>query len=201
MLSLLLIGCTNSNTSLAEADKRIKEAERQIEKQEEAVVSRSLSPLSRRQNTVGKTIISYGSLIEVIEAKANAKISYKSFKTLVSELIKEGKLRMWSEDKIASEIFNLPKGGLITIEISGYSIDSVNSKYWEYLLLSMEDKVLARMNGAGKTPEFTMITASVAKWWNIDSVELDRDLGPFKVYVINLLSNSRSGFKIFPNKP
>jgi len=211
MLSLILTGCSTSNTksSLQEMERqdlehanRTKEMERQLEKEAEDLLAEQTSkfPLLKSQNSVGNKIISHGSLIEVIEAGANANISYKSFKKLASDIMKEGKLRMWSQKKIASEIFSLPRGGLITIEISGYSIDSANSKYWEYIFLSMEDKELTRLNGTGKLPNYTKNTTSVNKWWNIDPIELNRDLGAFKVYVVDILSNRRSGFKIFPNK-
>ena len=149
---------------------------------------------------IGERYSSNGSTIEVIETKARARIEYSSYKKLVNDTKKNAKLRLWTQNKINSEFQLLPKGGLIKIEVFSNTIDSANTKWWEYIVLSLNGKEILRKRGSNNIPNFTTSRTSATKWWNIDVVPLTNDNSqPFKVFVIDILSNKRSGFVVYPN--
>ena len=150
--------------------------------------------------SIGERYSSNGSTIEVIETKARARIEYSSYKKLVNETKKNAKLRMWTQNKINYEIQSLPKGGLIKVEVFSNTIDSANTKWWEYIVLSLNGKEILRKRGSNKIPNFTTSRTSATIWWNIDVVPLTNDNSqPFKVFVIDILSKKRSGFIVYPN--
>ena len=108
---------------------------------------------------------------------------------------------MWSQNKLNSEIKLLPKGGLILIHVSGNTIDRANTKWWEYIVLSLNGKEILRNRGSNSIPNFTTSRrTSATEWWNIDDLPLTNDNSqPFKVFVIDILGNKRSGFIVYPN--
>ena len=197
-LTLLFISaCTESvnQTELSSDEKflkQIEEAEEALELEEEALVNPKLS--------IGQRLLSHGSTIEVIETKAKARIEYKSYKNLVNDIKKEAKLRMWSQNKINSKIQYLPRGGYILIHVFSNIIDSANTKWWEYIVLSLNGKEILRKRGSNQIPNFTTSRTSATTWWNIDDLPLTNDNSqPFKVFVIDILGNKRSGFIVYPN--
>ena len=201
-LTLTLISaCTESvhqtEQSLESLDKehmkKLDELVKTEKKKLEALVNPKLS--------IGQRFLSHGSTIEVIETKAKARIEYKSYKNLVNDIKKEAKLRMWSQNKLNSEIKLLPKGGLILIHVSGNTIDRANTKWWEYIVLSLNGKEILRNRGSNSIPNFTTSRrTSATEWWNIDDLPLTNDNSqPFKVFVIDILGNKRSGFIVYPN--
>ena len=196
----LISACTESvhqtEQSLESLDKehmkKLDELLKTEKKKLEALVNPKLS--------IGQRFLSHGSTIEVIETKAKARIEYKSYKNLVNDIKKEAKLRMWSQNKINYEIQSLPKGGLILIHVSSNTIDSANTKWWEYIVLSLNGKEILRKRGSNNIPNFTTSRTSATIWWNIDVVPLTNDNSqPFKVFVIDILSNKRSGLVVYPN--
>lgn len=149
---------------------------------------------------VGSKHSKYGSTVEVLENGANAKIEYKSYEYMLSELNEEASVQMWSEDKMQLEKSKVPSGGYILVHVSGPTIGSANTKYWEYVIQSMDGKEIFRQEGDDDIPEHTTSQYGTV-WWNIDGVYLRESLaGPFKVYVLDKLSNKRSGFIVFPNQ-
>ena len=204
-LTLLFISaCTESvnQTELTSDEKFQKQLEEAIEAlelkkealelEEEALVNPKLS--------IGQRLLSHGSTIEVIENKTKARIEYKSYNKLVNDIKKKAKLRMWSQNKLNSEIKLLPKGGLILIHVSGNTIDRANTKWWEYIVLSLNGKEILRKRGSNQIPNFTTSRTSATTWWNIDDLPLTNDNSqPFKVFVIDILSNKRSGIIVYPN--
>ena len=198
-LTLLFISaCTESVnqtelTSDEKFQKQLEEAVEALELEEEALVNPKLS--------IGQRLLSHGSTIEVIETKAKARIEYKSYKNLVNDIKKEAKLRMWSQNKINSKIQYLPRGGYILIHVFSNIIDSANTKWWEYIVLSLNGKEILRNRGSNSIPNFTTSRrTSATEWWNIDDLPLTNDNSqPFKVFVIDILGNKRSGFIVYPN--
>ena len=200
-LTLTLISaCTESvhqtEQSLESLDKehlkKLDELVKTNEKKLEALVNPKLS--------IGQRFLSHGSTIEVIETKAKARIEYKSYKNLVNDIKKEAKLRMWSQNKINYKIQSLPRGGNILIHVFSNTIDSANTKWWEYIVLSLNGKEILRKRGSNNIPNFTTSRTSATIWWNIDVVPLTNDNSqPFKVFVIDILSKKRSGFIVYPN--
>ena len=107
---------------------------------------------------------------------------------------------MWSQNKINYKIQSLPRGGNILIHVFSNTIDSANTKWWEYIVLSLNGKEILRKRGSNNIPDFTTSRTSATKWWNIDVVPLTNDNSqPFKVFVIDILRKKRSGFIVYPN--
>ena len=186
-LTLTLISaCTESVHQTAES------LDKEHLKKLEALVNPKLS--------IGQRFLSHGSTIEVIETKAKSRIEYKSYKNSVNDIKKEAKLRMWSQNKINYKIQSLPRGGNILIHVFSNTIDSANTKWWEYIVLSLNGKEILRKRGSNNIPNFTTSRTSATIWWNIDVVPLTNDNSqPFKVFVIDILSKKRSGFIVYPN--
>jgi len=150
--------------------------------------------------SIGERYSSNGSTIEVIENKARARIEYSSYKKLVNETKKNAKLRMWTQNKINSEFQLLPKGGLIKIEVFSNTIDQANTKWWEYIVLSLNGKVIMRKPGSDTIPNYSTSRSSDNVWWDTDVLPLTNDIGQqFKVFVIDILGSKRSGFIVYPN--
>ena len=150
--------------------------------------------------SIGERYSSNGSTIEVIETKARARIEYSSYKKLVNDTKKNAKLRMWTQNKINSEFQLLPKGGLIKIEVFSNTIDSANTKWWEYIVLSLSGKVIMRKHGSDTLPNYTKSRIYNNVWSDTDVLPLTNDVGQqFKVFVIDIKGSKRSGFIVYPN--
>ena len=134
--------------------------------------------------SIGERYSSNGSTIEVIETKARARIEYSSYKKLVNDTKKNAKLRMWTQNKINSEFQLLPKGGLIKVEVFSNTIDSANTKGWEYIVLSLNGKVIMRKRGSDTLPNYTKSRIDNVWWLDIDVFSLQNDVGrPFKKFI------------------
>ena len=193
-LTLLFISaCTESN-------RQTRQVEKDLDAKHLAAI-RDLIDADKSKFSIGQRSSSHGSTIEVIENKTKARIEYKSYNKLVNDIKKKAKLRMWSQNKLNSEIKLLPKGGLILIHVSGNTIDRANTKWWEYIVLSLNGKEILRNRGSNSIPNFTTSRrTSATEWWNIDDLPLTNDNSqPFKVFVIDILGNKRSGFIVYPN--
>ena len=164
------------------------------------IEKKKLEALVNPKLSIGQRFLSHGSTIEVIENKAKSRIEYISYKKLVNDIKKKAKLRMWSQNKINYKIQSLPRGGNILIHVFSNTIDSANTKWWEYIVLSLNGKEILRKRGSNNIPDFTTSRTSATIWWNIDVVPLTNDNSqPFKVFVIDILSKKRSGFIVYPN--
>jgi len=149
---------------------------------------------------VGYKYSKYGSTVEVIENEASTRVEYQSYDYMVNDLKKRAKVKMWPQDKIDYEISHLPKGGQILVHVSGVTIGSANTMWWEYIVQTMQGNEIIRKKGANDIPEYTSSQYGTT-WWNIDIIWLQNDIGgAFKVYVVDNLSNKRSGFIVYPNK-
>ena len=193
-LTLLFISaCTESN-------RQTRQVEKDLDAKHLAAIQ-DLIDADKSKFSIGQRSSSHGSTIEVIENKTKARIEYKSYNKLVNDIKKKAKLRMWSQNKLNSEIKLLPKGGLILIHVSGNTIDRANTKWWEYIVLSLNGKEILRNRGSNSIPNFTTSRrTSDTEWWNIDDLPLTNDNSqPFKVFVIDILGNKRSGFIVYPN--
>ena len=192
-LTLLFISaCTESN-------RQTRQVEKDLDAKHLAAIQ-DLIDADKSKFSIGQRSSSHGSTIEVIENKAKARIEYKSYNKLVNDIKKKAKLRMWSQNKINYKIQSLPRGGNILIHVFSNTIDSANTKWWEYIVLSLNGKEILRKRGSNKIPNFTTSRTSATIWWNIDVVPLTNDNSqPFKVFVIDILSNKRSGFIVYPN--
>ena len=150
--------------------------------------------------SIGERYSSNGSTIEVIETKARARIEYSSYKKLVNDTKKNAKLRMWTQNKINSEFQLLPKGGLIKVEVFSNTIDSANTKWWEYIVLSLNGKVIMRKRGSDTLPNYTKSRIYNNVWSDTDVLPLTNEVGQqFKVFVIDIIGSKRSGFIVYPN--
>lgn len=149
---------------------------------------------------VGSKISKYGSTVELIESGASTSIEYKSYNQLLIELDKKAKNEMWSADKLKIEEGRIPSGGYIIVHISGSTIGSANTKYWKYVVQTMEGEEILRKSGDDDIPEFTSSQYGTT-WWNIDIVAFSKPMNkPFKVYIIDSLSEKRSGFIVYPDQ-
>jgi len=149
---------------------------------------------------VGSKQNTYGSTVELIESGASTRIEYKSHKQLLIELNSKAKNEMWSNEKLLNEESNIPPGGYILVHISGPTIGSANTKYWKYVVQDIEGNEIFRESGDNDIPEYTSSQYGTT-WWNIDIIYLPNQMtNQFKVYVIDSLSEKRSGFIIYPDQ-
>jgi hypothetical protein len=143
----------------------------------------------------------YGTKIHLIENQANAEVGYISYSSLLQELNEKSRVQMWSPSKLKLEKSYLPKGGKVIIRIWGTTIDSANTEWWEYVIQDVKGNLIKREkgdDGIDGLPEYT-VSHRGTKWWNIDTVYIDQELfKPFKVFVIDRLSNKRSVFLVNP---
>ena len=91
---------------------------------------------------------------------------------------------MWTQNKINSEFQLLPKGGLIKVEVFSNTIDSANTKWWEYIVLSLNGKVIMRKRGSDTLPNYTKSRIDNVWWSDTDVFSLQNDVGrQFKKYI------------------
>lgn len=144
---------------------------------------------------VGSRYSKYGSTIEVLENGADARIEYQSRDHMLSEVDRKADVLMWSKEETASRRSKVPPGGYVFVYISGPTIHSANTKYWKYIVQSMDGEEILRKQGKDDVPEYT------TSWWNIDGIYLKEDPGgPFKIYILDELRSKRSGFVVYPGQ-
>lgn len=149
---------------------------------------------------VGSKHTEFGSTVEVIENQASVSIEYKSYEHLYDELLARSSVQMWTDEKLQSEASYLPSGGYLMVHVSGSTIASANTKWWEYIVQTMEGEEIYRQQGRDDIPEYTTSQYGTT-WWNIDCISPKIDgQGPFRVYVVDMLFNKRSGFIVYPNQ-
>jgi hypothetical protein len=149
---------------------------------------------------VGSKQSKFGSTVELIEKGAYATIEYKSHKQLLVELNSKAKNEMWSADKLNKKEHEVSPGGHVIVSVSGPTIGSANTKYWMYVVQTMDGQEILRKSGVDDIPDFTYSKYGTT-WWNIDVISIDKPMNsPFKVFVIDSLSEKRSGFIVYPDK-
>jgi len=150
--------------------------------------------------SVGSKLTKYGSTVEISENQASASIKFKSHKVLYKELEENEKIQLWTKEKMESQVLLLPKGGYIIVEVRGLTIGSANTKWWEYIVQTMDGEEILRKQGEDEIPEFTSSQYGTT-WWNLELLYLkDEITEPFKVFVIDKLNNKRSAFVVYPNQ-
>lgn len=141
-----------------------------------------------------------GSTIHIIEKQARCELTYKSRDFLIKELKGKAVVQLWSEGNLYDKISQLPQGGYLQIKVKGSTIGSANTKYWEYVVHSIEGEELMRKCGRDSIPNYT-IWRYLTVWWNIDILPINWEpKGKFKVYIIDTLLNKRSEFIVYPNQ-
>ena len=192
-LTLLFISaCTESN-------RQTRQVEKDLDAKHLAAIQ-DLIDADKSKFSIGQRSSSHGSTIEVIKNKAKSRIEYISYKKLVNDIKKKAKLRMWSQNKINYKIQSLPRGGNILIHVFSNTIDSANTKWWEYIVLSLNGKVIMRKRGSDTLPNYTKSRIYNNVWSDTDVLPLTNDVGQqFKVFVIDILRGKRSGFIVYPN--
>ena len=146
---------------------------------------------------LGYKIKAYGSTAEFVENEANCKVEYQSHRYLMSDLDERADKQLWDEERKMKEQEIWPTGGIIVITVLGPNIESANTKYWSYVVQTMDGKEILRQQGE---PDIAEVPIS-AYWWNLDTVWINEPMTqPFKLYVIDELTNRRSGFIIYPDQ-
>lgn len=149
--------------------------------------------------SVGEKYSKYGSTVEIVENGAKAKVDYLSYNFLVSDFKKNAALRMWSQEKLDNEIASLPEGGHVLVHITGETIGSANTKWWEYVVTALSNKEIERHEGKNDIPSHTTSRYKTV-WWNTGAFSIQKKISsPFFIYVIDNLLDKRSKFKIYPN--
>lgn len=150
---------------------------------------------------VGAKHSKYDSTVEVIEYHAMAKVEYKSYRYLLSELAHKAHVQMWSSDTMKQRAADISAGGYVFVKVNGSTLASANTKYWEYIVMSMDGEVITRQQGRDQIPNHTTSEYGT-NWWNYDVILINKKItGPFKVYVLDKLMNRRSGFIVYPGPP
>ena len=140
------------------------------------------------------------STIEVVENKANIKIEYQSYEYLLRDIYKKSNIEMWTKDRVDREIKLSPHGGYVIIIISRSTIGAANTKYYNYIVQSMDGTEILREKGKDNTPHYTVSQYGTV-WWNTEFICINKKVtGPFRVYVIDTISSKRSQFIIYPDK-
>ncbi|MFA5834358.1 MAG: hypothetical protein WDA22_12855 [Bacteroidota bacterium] len=141
---------------------------------------------------------SSGADIEVSENNASCSIEYEGYEYLLIKLKEQANTEMWSPSEFETNKSELALGGQLIIHISGSDIDNVNTKYWEYIIQTLDGKEIYREKGSDDIPEY-YVSRLGTTWWNIDIVDLrDKLNSPIKVFVIDKLRQKRSSFIIYP---
>jgi len=147
---------------------------------------------------VGQKYTVNGTMVEVLENGSKSRVEYNSYGYLLSKLEQERGMQMWSEERYLTAKSCLPVGGEIFVHITGPSIGSADTKYWEYVVQTMDGVEVMRKVGEERIPRYTASQYGVT-WWNLDIISIKEKIsGPFKVYVLDRLMNKRSGFIIYP---
>ena len=150
--------------------------------------------------TVGQRYNSGDAIIWVQEQGANCSIEYTGNALMLNDLCEKAKNELWNSERLREEALGLPHGGRITIYIEAKTIGAANTKYWEYVIRTFDDKEILREEGSDEIPEFKTSEFGTI-WWNINVVDLqDKVSLPVKVFVINKLQNTRSEYIIYPDK-
>ncbi|MEI6853112.1 MAG: hypothetical protein WCL06_09725 [Bacteroidota bacterium] len=146
------------------------------------------------------TTIQYGSTVKIESYGATAKVWYKSYDFLVSDTKNKAENQMWSNERLQSELKNIPLGGYVLIKVMGPTLASANTKYWNYIVKDLNGNEITSKHGEDSVPDFTSSQYGTT-WYDYDIVDINNTINePFKVYVIDELLNKKSEYTITPNQ-
>jgi hypothetical protein len=142
-----------------------------------------------------------GSTVQKLEKEASAKlVKYQSLEDLITYAKKKARNEMWSEDRLNAHINLLPEGGWAVVEISGPTISSANTKWWEFVVKDKSGNETYRKKGRDEIPRHTT-SRDGARWWNVEIVRFPEAIdGHVDLYVIDMLQTKRSSFRISNDK-
>lgn len=143
--------------------------------------------------------ISNESQIERVQSDAWSHIEYESYDYLASKLSAKAKNALWSPDRLKRELKLLPPGGQVVAKVSSVTIESANTKYWEFVVTDLDGKEMQRRTGSNSIANHNTGKYST-EWWNIAVVRLHSPVNvPFKFHVIDNISDKRSTYIVYPN--
>lgn len=134
--------------------------------------------------------------ITVIENKSTVEFTYNSRPYIEWKTKKEAKQKLLSQEETNAEISKIPKYGYLQFVVHSTTIGSANPEYWEFVIMDLEDNVIARQKGARSVPNH-MRDYYGTDWYAYEFIGLydDKVKPPLKIAVIDI-QNKRSIFKV-----
>ncbi|MFA5313745.1 MAG: hypothetical protein WC375_10610 [Methanomassiliicoccales archaeon] len=149
---------------------------------------------------VGTKYDSDGFPIEIVENDSRSCIKYIGYNSLLKEMEKDAQNEMWLAEKLEQNKKHIPAGGKIIVTVKAQTIEVANTKYWEYVVQTIDGQEIQREEGTDDIPDYTVGSFDTT-WWNIDTISLIAKLSsPIKIFVIDKLSQKRSSWIIHPAK-
>lgn len=134
----------------------------------------------------------------IIENETTASIKYETYDILIEALEQQAKIELWTENTLSFAKEMTPKGGRITIYISESTIGMANLDSWLFIVQTEDGTDIIREYGQSDVPNFTTEGTSTT-WWNYNIIDLKEPRSdPFKVYVINRITQKRSCVLVYP---
>jgi len=119
------------------------------------------------------------------ETYGNIRIKYEDYEHTKEQKLKELNNEFASEEKINKEIGELPKGGYIKVNIERSTIGAANTEMFEYVIFE-NGKEIYRKKGTSDIAETPINPGEM--WWNIDIIELSKEIETsITLYVIDKL--------------
>lgn len=137
------------------------------------------------------------SYYDVIQWDARSYIeSFVSYHGRVAYLKRKASNELWSDQKLEQEVKQLSKESEIIVKIESYSIGSANTKYWELVIQTMDGNEIARAKGYDRIASYYPPNTGYHRgWWNFMLIRINAKYKPpFKLFVIDKLSNTRSQY-------
>jgi hypothetical protein len=154
-----------------------------------------------KQMKVGALIVNNGSTVETMEYSATVKVDYKSYDCLLKDLKEKARSQMWNNERVKSEMNDIPIGGYITVKIFGRGMEiTADPKVWEFLVRSTDGSDIFKFKGKGRVLDYYK-TGRGTTWCSLENVSINQEMKkPFLFYAFDNLNRKMSSFKIYPNK-
>lgn len=145
--------------------------------------------------------IKNGSTVELAESGGRVFIEYLSPEFINKENQEKASAQMWSSEELEKENGETPAGGEVIIKLIGSTIYDASPENWLYVIKSNEGKELFRQSGDKRiTPDYSASQYGTT-WYGVDILDLGFPIGgPFKIYIINRLTNVRAAYIVYPNR-
>lgn len=157
-----------------------------------------LSACSNNPFLAAMGIDAQGPGVSKTKGSAWAYVTYKHPNTLHAEAIHRADNGAWSESRKKAELDRISKGGTLTIKIKGHTIESANTRWWEFVVYSPDGKEALRTSGSNNIPEYTTSEYGTT-WWNYQIIDLPELYnGTFRLLVVDNLSTQHAEFTINP---
>ena len=140
--------------------------------------------------------------VKVLESSAPVELkSIKSYEYRISDLENESFNRNWSKNKLNTKKENLSKEHYFTFKIKGGSIETVDTRLFEFVLVDLLNNTIKRYSPSPSVGNYTIDGRSTI-WWNFSTFSVPSDLSPpYKIHVIsNVTDIRRSTFLIESKK-